>query len=83
MTISNNIPISSNSFTHIAATFDGSQMQVYRNGDLFQTLNYDGNYSSAFNLPIHIGSASYCNSCMRFNGIIDDINLFNRTVSDT
>ena len=37
-TTSNNMPISNTSFTHIAATFDGSQMQVYRNGDLFQTL---------------------------------------------
>ncbi len=82
MTTSNNMPISNTSFTHIAATFDGSQMQVYKNGDLFQILNYNGNYSSAFNLPIHIGSASYCNSCMQFTGIIDDVILFNRTISE-
>ena len=46
-TVSNSIPISNNSFTHIAATFDGSLIEVYRNGELFQILNYDGNYSSA------------------------------------
>ncbi len=81
-TISNSIPISSNSFTHIAATFDGSQMQVYRNGSQFQILDYSGNYSSAHNHPIHIGSASYCDSCMRFTGIIDDIQIYNRTISE-
>ncbi len=82
-TTSNSIPISNTSFTHIAATFDGSQMQVYKNGSLFQILDYYGNYSSAFNLPIYLGSASYCNSCFEFTGIIDDVNLFNRTVSET
>ena len=76
------MPISNTSFTHIAATFDGSQIEVYRNGSLFQTLNYDGNYSSAHGLPIHIGSASHCNSCLLFNGIIDDIIMYNRTISE-
>ena len=81
-TTSNNMPIANTSFTHIAATFDGSQIEVYRNGSLFQILNYNGTYSSAFNLPIHIGSASECNACKEFTGIVDDVNLFNRTISD-
>ena len=81
-TITKDMPISNTSFTHIAATFDGSLIEVYRNGDLFQTLNYDGNYSSAHGLPIHIGSASHCNSCLLFNGIIDDIIMYNRTISE-
>ncbi|HKR73771.1 MAG TPA: PQQ-dependent sugar dehydrogenase, partial [Candidatus Nitrosocosmicus sp.] len=79
---SNGVTISNSSFTNIAATFDGSQIAVYKNGSLFQNIDYNGNYSSALNLPIYVGSASYCNSCMRFTGIIDDIKLFNRTMSD-
>jgi len=80
-TKSNGVTISNSSFTHIAATFDGSQIAVYKNGSLFQNLDYYGNYSSAFNLPIYVGSASYCNSCFELTGIIDDIKLFNRTMS--
>ncbi|MDN5845577.1 MAG: PQQ-dependent sugar dehydrogenase [Candidatus Nitrosocosmicus sp.] len=82
LTISESMPISNNSFTHIAATFDGSLIEVYKNGELFQILNYDGNYSSAHNLPIHIGSASHCNSCNEFSSTVDDISLYNRTISE-
>jgi glucose/arabinose dehydrogenase len=78
---SNGVTISNSSFTHIAATFNGSQIAVYQNGSLFQNLDYPGSYSPAFNLPIHVGSASYCNSCSRFTGIVDDIRLFNSTMS--
>lgn len=82
LTSSKSIPISNSSFTHIAATFDGSQIEVYRNGELFQTLSYDGNFTPASYLPIHLGSAAHCNSCNEFTGIIDDIKLYNRTISE-
>lgn len=59
LTSSKSIPISNSSFTHIAATFDGSQIEVYRNGELFQTLSYDGNFTPASYLPIHLGSAAH------------------------
>ena len=53
-----------------------------KNGDLFEMTNFPGNYSSARNLPIHIGSASYCVSCLQFNGMVDDVQLYNRAISE-
>lgn len=78
---SGNISISNSSFTQITATFDGSHIGVYKNGNLFEMINYHGNYSAPHNIPIHIGSASYCDSCERFTGIVDDVRLYNHAIS--
>lgn len=82
LTTSDSIPVSNASFTQIAATFDGSQIGIYRDGELLQTLSYSGNYSAAHPLPIHIGSASHCNSCNELSGNVDDVQLFNRALSE-
>jgi len=78
---SNSMPISNSTFTHIVATFDGSNIGLFKNGNLYEMIKYNGNYSSARNLPIHIGSAAYCDSCLQFKGIVDDFRLYNRAIS--
>ena len=75
------ISISNSTFTHITATFDGLHIGVYKNGNLFEMISYHGNYSTAHNIPIHLGSASYCDSCERFTGIVDDVRLYNHAIS--
>lgn len=80
-TMSRPIAISNLSFTHIATTFNGSEIQVYRNGIPFESIRYNGSYDSTQKLPIHIGSASFCSSCKKFRGIVDDIRLYNLTIS--
>jgi glucose/arabinose dehydrogenase len=74
------VPISNSSFTNIAATFNGSSINVYKDGNLFDTLKYHGNYSAANDIPIHIGSAAYCNACNLFTGIVDDVRIYNRVI---
>lgn len=79
--ISNEIPFSDNSFTHVVATFDGSFINMYRNGDLFERINYTGNYEPEHELPIHIGSDSSCDSCQQFKGILDDLRFYDKALT--
>ena len=78
------IPVSNTTFTHIVGTFNGSTLSVYRNGSLYDVQQFEGdrdNVSPDPRLPIHIGSASFCDSCERWPGIIDEVMLFNGTIS--
>jgi Concanavalin A-like lectin/glucanases superfamily len=75
------IPISDSAFTNIVGTFDGSSIKIYRNGHLFQENGFEGTYTSDPKLPLHIGSAAYCNSCETWSGFLDDVRLYNRTLT--
>jgi glucose/arabinose dehydrogenase len=76
------LPISESSPTHITATFDGRMAKLYQNGRLFDSVQYNGTFISDPKLPIHIGSAAYCSSCNRWSGQINDLRLYNNTLSD-
>jgi glucose/arabinose dehydrogenase len=75
------VPLS-NKFTNVVGTFDGKSVKVYKDGILFGTTKFGGNYTPNRELPLHIGSAAYCSSCNRWSGLIDDLLLYNRTLSD-
>ena len=75
------VPLTSSKFVNIVGTFDGSTVNVYKDGVLFGTSKFVGNYSSNQELPLHVGSAAYCSSCNRWAGIIDDLRLYNRTLA--
>jgi glucose/arabinose dehydrogenase len=71
-----------NAFTHIAGTFDSSTLKVYKDGALVGEAQFEGNYTANPGVPLRIGSAAYCASCNRLSGIVDDVRLYNRTLSD-
>ena len=75
------LPISNSSFTNIVATFDGSDIRVYGNGSLYDSIEYDGTYTPAQNVPIHIGVASYCSECTKFPGKVDDVRFYDRILT--
>lgn len=79
--ISRPIPISGSEFTNIAITFNNSTINVYRNAVLYESLKYMGQYRPASNLPIHIGSPSYCDSCEQFSGIFDELAIYDKSLS--
>jgi hypothetical protein len=70
---SKDIPFLRNSFTHIATTFNGSLISIYKDGKIYEVINYTGKYEPEHELPIHIGSDSSCDSCQQFKGILDDL----------
>jgi glucose/arabinose dehydrogenase len=79
---SKDVSISNNSFVNVIVTFDGSKIKLYNNGKLFQQIDFKGNYTADPKLPLHIGSASYCSSCNRWSGIIDDIRMYDRAITE-
>lgn len=78
---SKEMSISNSSFVNIVATFNDSNIKLYKDGNLFQEIKFNGNYTSDPKLPLHIGSASYCSSCNRWSGIIDDIRLYDKALT--
>jgi glucose/arabinose dehydrogenase len=46
-----------------------------------QPISFKGTYTSDPGLPLHIGSAAYCTSCEWWSGSIDDVRLYNRTIT--
>ncbi|HKR73826.1 MAG TPA: PQQ-dependent sugar dehydrogenase [Candidatus Nitrosocosmicus sp.] len=79
---SKDVYVSNNSFVNVIVTFDGSKIKLYNNGKLFQEIDFKGNYTADPKLPLHIGSASYCSSCNRWSGIIDDIRMYDRAITE-
>jgi len=70
-----------NDFHNIIGTFNGSNIAIYVDGRLSGQTSYTGNYSGSAGVPLTIGSASYCASCNRWSGIIDDLRIYGRAVT--
>ena len=70
-----------NVWTHLVGTYDGTVLKLYVNGILKATTIKSGNigYSS---LPFRIGTSNTY-SGQHFKGLIDDVRIYNRTLSDT
>ena len=65
-----------NTWTHVAATYDGNAARIYINGQLEAVLNWTG--------PLRLGSAPFCiayngfsNDLVDFMGSIDDVRVYN------
>ena len=86
--IGNNIFVESsstvniNQWTLITASIDSLTMKIYVNGILENTVTQNNNNSFGTNTdPLYIGKHDYLNHPYFFNGIIDDIGIWNRALS--
>lgn len=68
-----------NSWTHIVATFNGTDLQIYHNGSLQATTQISGSLVSD-NKQMVIGKKASQNSAY-FGGAIDDITIWNTSLS--
>ncbi len=80
--------ISAGDWYHIAATYDRSTLKIYINGVLDNSVNKQYSpYQNNFQLVI--GRACWGDPCLfkpsnpSFNGIIDEVRLYNRALSDS
>ena len=71
-------PLSTGVWTHIAGTYDGSQLRVYVNGVLDGSVNTNIAIPTN-NLPLRIGADQ--NGSNLFNGLIDEVEIFGRGLS--
>jgi glucose/arabinose dehydrogenase len=70
----------SEQFIHVAGTFDGSTMRLYKNGVEAGTVSFSGNYTVDPGVPMRIGSSAYCSSCNRWAGVIDEVQFYDRAL---
>ncbi len=71
----------SNTWVNIVGTFDGTNQLVYTNGVLASALvNANSILYSGVDL-LSIGFESYYGNARRFNGIIDDVRIYNRALT--
>lgn len=76
------VPIGNNTFHHIVGTFNGTMVKIYNDGKLAGQTPYVGNYTGDARLPLTIGSSSYCASCNRWTGIIDDLRIYGKALNN-
>jgi glucose/arabinose dehydrogenase len=81
ITSTKRVPVSESSAGNIVGTFDGTFLKLYKDGKLLDTTKYKGTYTEDSELPVHIGSAAYCSSCNRWSGVINDLRIYNKTLS--
>ncbi|MCD6094498.1 LamG domain-containing protein, partial [bacterium] len=75
--------IPTDTWTHIAVTRDGSQFQLYENGEAASTdlANSPGNADLSNNdESLYIGG-THINTSYCFQGYLDEIRIYNRTLS--
>jgi hypothetical protein len=73
-----------NVWTHIAVALDGEFAYFYKNGELYQELEYT--YGRGFNSRVHMGTAGNSNGSWRqvdaFNGALDDVRFYSRMLTE-
>ena len=67
-----------NTWFHITFTFDGTTQRIYKNGILAASVNAGYGYASGF---AAIGYNAQCSECGYFNGLIDELKVFNIALS--
>jgi serine/threonine protein kinase len=67
-------------WTHVALTYDGSLITLYANGELVGQAAQSGNISGD-DVPFNIGGRANDEGTGKFNGLIDEVQVFNRALS--
>ena len=71
--------LAANTWTHIAATYDGANMRFYVNGSLVRTVARTGAIL-ATDGPLHIGGNEVWGGEW-FSGLLDEVRIYNRALS--
>lgn len=69
-----------NTWQHFVLTYDGSNLVLYRNGVQVLSSAANGNISNTVN-PFFIGKAPFTNAPFFMTGKVDEISLWNKTLS--
>ncbi len=75
------IMLSSDTMVHVTGTFDGETLKIYKDGTLAGETEFTGNYAPEPGVPLRVGSAAYCSSCNRWSGVLDDLRMYNKTLT--
>jgi glucose/arabinose dehydrogenase len=73
-------PIDADIFQNIVGIFDGSNVRIYLNGYLMDSITFGGNYISNPQVPMNIGLNAY-DYGRPWTGAIDEVRLYNRPIT--
>jgi hypothetical protein len=73
--VSSSTPVSLNTWNHIVATYNGSQMKIYLNGKEIASKNQTGSINTN-NEPVYIGTRTPVGN-EAIDGQIDDVRIYN------
>ncbi len=68
-----------NKWTHVASTFDGSNIRLYLNGTQAKATAFNGSIQKS-NLGLFLGGSSFLSN-EGFPGMIDEVRIYNRALS--
>jgi hypothetical protein len=71
-------PLPLNTWTHLAATFDGGRLKLYINGELIKSKDVAGTLSAGSG-PLRIGGNAIWGEF--FTGLIDEVRIYKRALS--
>jgi hypothetical protein len=72
-------PTDGETWMHVAATFDGSTMRLYIDGLLDSSVSFEDFLVGSNSSSLGIGTL---NGNRRFNGVLDDVRLYGRSLSE-
>src|SRR5262249_37432306 len=74
-------PIVTNTWYHVAMTYDGSYLRLYVNGQATSYAAATGPITNSNETPIIVASVNYSLINWYFPGLIDEVSVYNRSVS--
>jgi len=83
--IGESIPFSAiplNIYFQIVFTYDGTSNKAYLNGKLYHSQDNPGGNAGGNNEPLLIGFANWSSDSRHFKGIIDEVRIYNRALSE-
>jgi len=80
VTVDDTTNLNANRWEYIVATYDGSNIRMYKNGALSTTVAYSTSIATSTN-SLYIGN--YWDGNYPFYGIIDDVRIYNRALSQS
>jgi glucose/arabinose dehydrogenase len=82
LTFPPDVQIPPDTFVHLVGTFDDSSVKIYKDGVLTGKTAFHGTYIPDPKSPLRIGAEAGSMGKETWSGIIDDLRLYNRTLSE-
>jgi glucose/arabinose dehydrogenase len=86
------IAVPSETYTHLVGVFDGSNIKLFKNGKIAAETPIKGVYDNTNNVragadfygdySLKVGTGSYCNACFLWTGSVDDLQIYNKALTE-
>ena len=78
--VANDGALAANNWVHVAVTYDGSLMRIFKDGDLVGSQNATGELDASFSGSTNIGRNPV--GGRYFNGLIDDVRFYSKALTE-